>query len=393
MQNERKSIKDGENKDLAAERKTGRFHPGFRAALFLLILCLLGVYLLHVFDMKDDKGAEKSFNAFYDEKENSLDGIYIGSSSAYRFWIPPYAYEYTGMAISNLGTGSQPVVLQKYIIEEALKTQPDMKVVIIDIRSMLNDDKRLKEADIRRVTDSFHVFDSFFRLSRNRTGAIDASLEYFRSQDADIDYTRKYYYFSFLKYHNRWQSDITLRDLTGLDFKNRFKGFVFTSTGSLSVKILKEPSYTDKKADEIKESKRRVLEDLLDYCSSLDQKVIFVSSPYRIPADEQEQLNACADLIGEAGFTFLNFNQKEQMEELELDWSSDFMDRKHVNVYGAMKYTDYLMEYLDEELNLEDHREESGYQSWRKSVRRFNRKLERLEELKEDGMLQLNSDE
>ena len=358
--------------------------PLVRTLLFFLILCLVGFYLLNVFDMKDDKGAEKVFRTFYSERDNSLDGIYIGSSSAYRFWIPPYAYEQNGMAISNLGTGSQPVVLQKYIIMEALKTQPEMKVVIIDIRSMLNEDKRLKEADIRRITDSFHIFEWFPRPSRNRINAIDASLAYFQDQEADIEYNKLYYYLPFLKYHNRWQSDIEFRDLTGVQFKNRFKGFVFTSSGSMRVKELEPPVYTDAVAETIEPTKRDVLRDLIRFCKTLDQEVIFVSAPYRIPEAEQEQLNACTELIMESGFTILNFNQEQDVAWMGLDWNTHFMDPKHVNIYGAMKYTTYLANYLSEHIELPDHRGDAAYQSWEQSQERFHKKLERLEGLRQE---------
>ena len=377
----------------APEKKKRSLSPLLRTLLFLIVLCLLAVYMLNVFDMKDDKGAEKVFRTFYLEKNNTLDGIYIGSSSAYRFWIPPYAYENSGMAISNLGTGSQPVVLQKYIISEALKTQSSMKVIVIDIRSMLNDDKRLKEADIRRVTDSFPVMDPWYFPSRNRIRAINTSLEYFDSQEAKIEYTKWYYYFPFLKYHNRWQSDITPKDLTGLKYKNRFKGFVFTSSGSLSVKKLEPPSYTSEKAGISDPAKKEVLRDLIAYCKRLDQKVVFVSAPYRISEEEQEQLNTYSEQITEAGFPVLNFNTPETMELPGLDWQTDFMDPKHVNVYGAMKYTACIMNYLKEQVEWTDHRGDDTYLSWDKAALRFHKKLERLEALKAEGQLQLNSDE
>ena len=355
-----------------------------RTLLFFLILCLSGIYLMHVFDMKDDKGAEKVFRTFYSEKENSLDGIYIGSSSAYRFWIPPYAFETNGMAVSNLGTGSQPVVLQKYIILEALKTQPDMKVIIIDIRSMLKKNKRLKEADIRRVTDSFRQFEKILFPSRNRLNAIDASLAFFRDQDADIEYNKKYYYYPFLKYHNRWQSDIALNDLSGISSKNKYKGFVFTSTGSMRIKQLEPPEYTDTVAETVDPVKYNVLRDLIRFCKTLDQKVIFVSAPYRISQEEQEQLNACTEIIMQSGLTILNFNQEQDIKWIGLDWSTDYMDPKHVNVYGAMKYTSYLSNYLREHVDLTDHRGDSAYISWENAKDRFHAKLEHLENTQQE---------
>ncbi len=393
MQNKPEIVTDHGQSDTIAEKQKISLSLRFRVLLFFVILCLLGVYLLNVFDMKDDKGAEKVFRTFYAEKKNSLDGIYIGSSSAYRFWIPPYAYEKNGMTISNLGTGSQPVVLQKYIIGEALKTQPDMKVVIIDIRSMLKNDKRLKEADIRRVTDSFHPYEFLLRPSRNRINAIDASLDYFRNEGADIEYNKYYYYFPFLKYHNRWQSDIRLKDLSGVQFRNRFKGFVFTKSGSLSVKKLEPPVYTDTEAETMDQEKQNVLRDLIRYCKTLDQEVLFVSAPYQISEAEQEQLNICSRIIMQSGLTLLNFNQAQDTAWMGLDWSTDFMDTKHVNVYGAMKYTSYLSRYLSEHMELPDHRNDEAYRSWDRAKERFHSRLEKLEALKKEGALQLNSDE
>lgn len=393
MQKEIENQTTGQENCPAEEKTKKQIPAAFRVILFLVLLCLTGVYLLNVFDMKDDKGAERVFNSFYSARDDSLDGIYIGSSSAYRFWIPTFAYENTGMTISNLGTGSQPVVLQKYIIKEALKSQKNMKVIVIDIRSLLNNDKRLKEADIRRVTDAFHVMDSPLKINQNRIDAIDAALDYFRSQNAEIEYTKAYYYFPFLKYHNRWQSDLTLKDLTALHFRNRYKGFVFTASGSLSVKKVTPPEFTDEAAELEDSSKTEVLQDLLKYCSGLDQEVVFVLSPYMISQQEQKQMNAYTAMIEEAGFSVLNFNKASKIRQLGIHWNSDFMDTKHVNVYGAMKYTEYLMQYLKKHVELPDHRGDENYESWNKAVERFYTKLELLEQMKEEGTLELNFNE
>ena len=139
-----------------------------------------------------------------------------------------------------------------------------------------------------------------------------------------------YYYFPFLKYHNRWQSDITPPDLTGLKYSNNYKGFVFTSAGSFRVKKLKQPLYTDETADNMDAAKKEVLDDLISYCKRLDQTVIFVSSPYKISKEEQKQLNACRRRITDAGLQFLDYNTAENADRLELNWRTDFMDKKHV---------------------------------------------------------------
>lgn len=328
--------------------------------LFAGLLCGLLWYLFHIFDLNDDKHAEQTFTSFYAQKKGSLDGIYLGSSAAYRYWIPTQAFDDYGMSIFNLGTGSQPVVLQKYLIEEALRTQPDMKVILIDIRSIVDDNKNLKEADIRRVTDCLPLF------SATRIRAVNTSLDYFQSMKADISFNRLYYYCPFLLYHNRWADDFTQADLKPFNKHNRYKGFVMSSNSTTPMDGLVQPTFTTETA-QTQETKTAVLQDLLQYCEGLDQRVIFVSSPYEISEENQRVLNSYVGLVQEAGFTFLNFNTAEMNEELGLDYSQDFLDEKHVNYYGAAKYTAWIAKYLSQNLSLTDHREDETYASWTRS--------------------------
>ena len=349
---------------------TSKHRAAGRIILFFVLAAMLLCYLTCVFDLKDDKGSEKVFAAFYNQEENSLDGIYLGSSAVYRYFIPTQAYEDEGMTIFDLGTGSQPLVLEKYIIREALKTQPDMKVIVIDIRSLTASDEHLKEADIRRVTDAM-------KLSMNRIDAINAALAYYQERNADISYNRMYYYFPFLLYHNRWTDDLELTDLTLTAEENPYKGFYVTKY-SLSSTAVEQPTYTTEKT-EPEAANMAVLQDLLDYCSTLDQKVIFVSSPFAMSEDRQKLLNSYAEMIEDAGFTMYNFNTEEGAEEIGLDWSTDFLDSGHVNYYGAVKFTRWIEKMIAEEVQLEDHRNDEDYESWDQAAEDLAEKLETAE--------------
>jgi hypothetical protein len=337
-----------------------------RILLFFVLTAGLLFYLNRVFDLKDDKSSEKVFKAFYDQKENSLDGIYIGSSAVYRYFIPTKAFEDRGMAIFDLGTGSQPVVLEKYIIKEALKTQPDMKVIIIDIRNLTASDKYLREADIRRITDAM-------KPSKNRINAIKGGLRYFKDNNADISYNKLYYYFPFLLYHNRWNEDLGLGDLKGTKSGNHYKGFFATIHSMTSVPV-KQPTYTTEKT-EPKASDKAVLQDLLDYCSTLDQKVIFVSSPFAMTKKRQKLMNSYTEMIRDAGFTMLDFNTKEGAAKIDLDWDHDFLDSGHVNYYGAVKFTRWMEKAIAKEVDLEDHRNDLDYESWVNAAGNLAKKL------------------
>lgn len=345
---------------------TSKYRVVASILLFFALAAGLLFYLNCVFDLKDDKGSEKVFKAFYDQKENSLDGIYIGSSAVYRYFVPTQAFEDKGMAIFDLGTGSQPIVLEKYIIREALKTQPDMKVIVIDIRNLTLSDEYLKEADIRRVTDAM-------KQSENRIDAINAGLKYFREKKAEISYNKMYYYFPFLLYHNRWNEDFEFEDLKGTTNGNAYKGFYATNHSLTSVPV-EQPTYTTEKT-EPEAADKAVLQDLLDYCSTLKQKVIFVSSPFAMSEERQKLLNSYTEMIRDAGFTMYNFNTKEGAAKLDLDWDHDFLDSGHVNYYGAVKFTRWMEKAIAREVQLKDHRNDPDYENWVRSAKNLATKL------------------
>jgi hypothetical protein len=334
--------------------------------LFFVFAAAMFIYLLKVFDMKDDKHAEQTFASFYAQKKNSLDGVYIGSSSVYRYWIPTQAYQKYGMRVFNLSTGSQPVVLQKYIIKDALKRQPDMKVILIDIRSIVSASKTLKESDIRRVTDSMP-------MSVNRIRAINAALNYFKTEGADISYKKSYYYFSFLFYHNRWSDDLSTSDLNPKMKQNPCMGFVYDSASTERYAV-NPPEYVSG-TGRLDAEKKEVLEDLLDYCSTLKQKVIFVSSPYEIPESDQKDLYTCEKMIRDKGFTFIDFNSKKMTGKINLNWSTDFLNTKHVNINGAEKYTKYLSSWLNQHVTFRKHTDSASEAAWDKAAKALNRRL------------------
>ena len=87
-----------------------------RFVIFLCILFLVFVYLNKVFTLPEEDENTKIFNSFYGETENSLDGIYLGSSAVNRFWNAPLAYHEYGYSIFAFSTSSQPLVLYRNLI-------------------------------------------------------------------------------------------------------------------------------------------------------------------------------------------------------------------------------------------------------------------------------------
>lgn len=337
----------------------------------LIVLITIGVcgysYLTKVFAVDNPRWVK-----FYEEKEGLDDGVYLGSSAAYDFWMPTKAYEEKGFCIYNLGTTVQPLCIEKYLIEEALSHQPDIKVIIIELRNLVRVEIDDMELYIRLATDNM-------TLKRIRKEAIDTALAYYESIGADINYNKWGYYFPAFravhyKKYNLKKEDWLLDPGVAI-----FKGYNRAKEGGVTV--LEAPKIYEGTVP-LPEEQEEMLLDLLEYCKGLDQKVIFVSAPFNPVEKEREKLgkmNTACQMCEEAGFTVLNFNTEPLRSGLNMNWETDYYDRGHANIYGAQKFTAYLTEILCEEIALPDHRNDPAYESWNVEAERLNKFIDDIE--------------
>ncbi|MGN0708869.1 MAG: hypothetical protein ACI4LM_01350, partial [Anaerovoracaceae bacterium] len=148
---------EAKNEEVNIKKDDGlTFGHLMKIIVFVLIAALIMGYLNSVFCLRDDNEAEGVFGTFYDLSDQGcrLDGVYIGSSATFRYFIPTECYRKHGACIYNLATASQPYFLYKNIIKEAVREQPDMKVIILELRPFTWNKWTSGEGSIRKVTDS-----------------------------------------------------------------------------------------------------------------------------------------------------------------------------------------------------------------------------------------------
>ena len=97
--------------------------------------------------------------------------------------------------------------------------------------------------------------------------------------------------------------------------------------------------------------------------------------------------NAVSDCAEEKGIPYLDLNKKTA--ELGINWKTDSLDKgDHLNLSGACKVTAYLGNYLKENYNLSDKRENNEYKSWNDLAEKYKEKadasLQKIQE-KKDG--------
>jgi len=335
---------------------------------FLAIFVFLFAYTTDVFCLSSNL-AERRFKEFYSQPINSLDAVYIGSSGVDNFWSSPLAWEEYGITVFPFSSDAQPTAAAKYLIKEGRKTQKNA-LYIIDLRAVRAPD--ISEGEIRKVTDNM-------RLSLNWYDAVTALTETANIPLKD----RLPYYISQMKYHDRWS------ELTSADFTNEITYLKGSQVIDKTVeqKVLSGP--TGERAP-IPEFQQKVLTDLLDYCKQEKLNVLFIVSPMLLDKEAKMQYNYVGDEVKKYGFPFVNFS--DQIEDMNLDLSTDFYEADHVNMKGQIKYTRYFAKYLVDHYSFSDKRSEASYASWDESYRNYlNTRLNKAKKLSD--YLPLTADE
>lgn len=299
---------------------------------------------------------------FYLEDNDTLDGIYVGSSGVYRFWMPPIAYQDTGMAVYALACNSLPISAMEDVIRDAVNRQRNIRFVAIELRNISKVGTGIKTKHMKILSDAMP-------WSKERTHAIDSFLKYCEEVDANVDPTPEDYYFPILRYKGAWINDVNTSDVIHYllnDLNKTYKGcqpYVrYTSVDHFEV---------HKETTNLNNAQLSTMESLLDYCNELESQgisVLFTLSPCDIGGERGEYLRSVSKFIKDNGFTILDFTQEPLIHEIDFDYSKDFYDNRHASCTGGEKYTKYMTDYFDSHFNLPDHRGDPKYESWDESV-------------------------
>lgn len=106
----------------------------FQSIPFIAIFLLLFVIVTKILTTPGDYRNYQWVYGFYEEKEDTLDAVYIGSSGTYAYWQAALGWNSHGIAIWPYATNSQPQQATRYIIEDTNKKQLD-SLYIINIMS------------------------------------------------------------------------------------------------------------------------------------------------------------------------------------------------------------------------------------------------------------------
>ena len=323
------------------------------AGFFLVgFLLLLGVRELLG---PEDEYAEMRFRGYYREAEDVLDVVFVGNSHIYRYWQSPFAWEEYGMASSQLTISAMPGSIVKNTAVEALKTQSP-EVLVVDLTTFANEDEE---------NNKVHMLLDNMKLSMNYLDTVENYCKYSGVTGTD----KLQYYFPIMQFHSRW------KELGEGDFSETKRSYMNANYQQVFLekqlgKNKKNPLAEGRAA--IGPQNEAALRDFLEWCGGQDTKILFLAVPV-LNAGRQEMIHTAADIVEEAGFEVVNYNEKAAYESLGLEEATDFSDMNHTNIKGSYKFTLALGKYLMETYGLKDRRGEAGYETMDKESEAYCR--------------------
>lgn len=314
-----------------------------KSICLLLVLCICINVFTYV--LRDKTNAEY-IKPFWEEKEDTIDVIFVGSSHSYRSIYPLEIWHKYGLTSWNLGSSEQSVAASYHLIEEAIERQHP-KVVVMEMYMSFVDSKYYDYARIHQITDNMPC-------SMNKINFI---------KDVIPVKDRLEFYFPIAKYHERWpeigKSDIKKieRDSKGVEYGGGVTAFS-------DFEILNKNQKMD-----IPEVTVEYLEKAKQLCDDNDVQLLLIAVPY-IATNEyeyrQKMLNEIYDIANELDVPYINMFH--EINEVGINFETDFEEWQHLNISGAQKVSDYIGKYLSKNYDLSDKRTDDEIcELWNKS--------------------------
>ena len=321
-----------------------------RAAGFVLLTAMVLTYAVYVLTPKHDYGVCSMAN-LYDQPENSIDVLAVGTSLVYAGVNTNVLWAEQGIAAYDLSSAEQPFWISYYAIREALKTQRP-KVILLDAKPATYP---LDYSTRGRIILSTYGM----RGIENRVGATLASVR--RSSDA------MGYLLALPQVHSNY-AQLTAEDFRyPLDNGGRgsdWKGFIEEDR----VESHQRPSLVwNGVKRNINEREEAYAEKIFELAKDEGIPLILIGMPNPDYAHDHMYYNALASLAEEYGMLFWNYNDPSLRYGLR--YSTDFADWQHLNVKGSVTFSKKLGQDLSELLELPDHRGDDAYDSYERCAR------------------------
>lgn len=307
-----------------------------RVILFLLVFavllwaCSAGIQIIVRNVSGSVSGRSRVFASVSAEKKNTIDVLVAGDSESYTSVSPMDLWDRAGIAAYDCGQPGQRIQETYYILKTAFRTQSP-KLVLFETNTMFRDPGFLKNV----------------QLSLTEPLA---------------------YHFPVIKYHNAWKA---LFDGPGGP-KKSYKGFEIRDK-VVSYEGDEEYMKETKDKAQIPEVVRIYMEKIKRLCEKNGADLLLVSAPSPKNYNYKKH-NSLEEYARENDLPYVDLNMK--FRDIGIDWKQDSYDRgDHLNISGARKVTAYMGQYLSDNYDLPDRRNDDGWREWDDLAREYLEEL------------------
>ena len=302
-----------------------------------------------------------SIQRFYEQEENTVDVLGLGTSHVYEGISPGVLYREYGIAAYDLCAPAQAVWNTYHYFIEALKTQSP-KAVIFDVYMLNTNEPYDTPANAIKTTYGM-------KWSKNRTDAISASFEH-----ADLPSLM----LPFLQYHSRYaemtEKDDAPQSRQSAYFGKCYKGYtVYDEITQIKLPDVSKFTATRQLADKHLLYYKRII----DLAVRNKITIYIVSIPYAIAQDTQTTVNTARAIAKDYKSKYVKFiDLNARLDKIGIDVNTDFANNQHLNRSGSEKVTKYLGKIISSQLKLKDRRGDPAYQTWEEDAELFYRGLD-----------------
>ena len=309
----------------------------FLSILFAILFILSKVFIPKNNTLEAGIGKRKQpASGIFTEPENTIDVLVLGDSESYNSYIPLELWNQYGFTSYVCGTPAQRISNSYQYLKYAFNKQKP-KIVILEANNLYT-----KNGVVRHIKEYIDKYIPVF------------------------------------EYHDRW------KNLSKEDFYKspkyteivNDKGYRY-SNKIRKVKKSKRENFMKENevAKTIPNDNKKHLKEIKDYCDKNNAKIILYSSP--APANwNYDKHNGIEKLAKSLEIEYIDLNLK--VDELKINWKKDSQETRgeHLNYTGAIKVTDYLGNYLKNNHELPDHRQDEEYNAWNEAYNNFQKEIE-----------------
>lgn len=291
-----------------------------RRFIFIILLAVLLIGLNYIY-------APGRF--YYNEEDNTIDVLFLGTSMSYCTFNPVVIDEELGLETYNLGRQRQTIPMTYYQLVDALKTQTPETVVLecygisfdVDYADELGGGVAASTLDLMKP-------------SLQKAESIMANVEPQLWME---------YFVPLVRWHSTPSKIIDIKNKKNKDLLRGYKKF----EDAIVAERPDDDLINDTSFGTISDKNMEYLNKIKDLLEEEGINLIIVKAPLPLNEDLRKRTNTLEKWAEENGLTFVDYTKL--YDELKLDFSKDFVDENHLNIYGSEKVSKYFSNWYLEE--------------------------------------------